>query len=345
MSSSTLSRSLPPKKKRKPPTVSNLRKRVDTNRQGQEGVAWVRWIVEGLWGCGLEIVSANNDDGVDAIILLKRRRGLGAYAGPTGDLIFAQIKTGYRHKVPTNDYVLTFDANSMARWRSRWSAYPGPAVMINVIPKRLTKGAPMAFWSDLKVFSSANPQNVQFSFDKKFDAAAKSNFYNLCWRWAEFRQLPVVQANESLDLLGAENSLREVARDYYKKTKEEAKTNPGMFQAAFTWQGWDHLTRTSRPTLTKQQSLQLLPVVTAMLRKKTGLEPKAITGWKSLPQAGQEKLQRYEALTARVIFYERHEAVVRVIIQRTQLWSRDKLTYDQSVFYSAYEVARRKKSH
>jgi hypothetical protein len=345
MSSSILPLAIPTRKKRKPPTVSKLRKQVDTNRQGQEGVAWVRWIVEGLWGCGLEIISANNDDGVDAIILLKRRRGISAYSGPTGDLIFAQIKTGYRNKVPTKDYALTFDPDSMARWRSRWAAYPGPAVMINVIPKRLTKGEPKAFWTDLKKFSPANPQTVQFSFEKKFDGGAKSNFYNLCWRWAEFRQLPLIQANESLDLLDGKKSLREVARDYYKKIKEEAKGDPGLFQAAFTWQGWDHITRTCRPTLTKQQSLQLLPIVAAMLRKKTGLESNAVTGWKNLPQDGQTKLQRYEALTTRVLFYERHEAVVRVIIQRTQLWSRDKLTYDQRVFYSAYEVARRKKSH
>jgi hypothetical protein len=39
-------------------TESQLRKKVDTNRQGQEGVAWVAWIVEGMWGCGVAVVSA-----------------------------------------------------------------------------------------------------------------------------------------------------------------------------------------------------------------------------------------------------------------------------------------------
>lgn len=29
-----------------------------------------------VWGCGVEVVSASNDDGVDAIILLKRRLDL-----------------------------------------------------------------------------------------------------------------------------------------------------------------------------------------------------------------------------------------------------------------------------
>ncbi|EMN5131283.1 hypothetical protein RVV79_004421 [Burkholderia contaminans] len=69
------------------------KKRNDTNHIRQIGVSWVKWIVEGLWG-GVEIVSAHNDNSIDVLIFLKRREGNKGYAGTTGDVIFAQIKTG-----------------------------------------------------------------------------------------------------------------------------------------------------------------------------------------------------------------------------------------------------------
>jgi hypothetical protein len=331
------------KKSRTPPTVSQLRKQIDTNWQGQEGVAWVRWVVEGLWGCGLEVVSANNDDGVDAIILLKRRRSLQRYAGPTGDLIFVQIKTGYVSSVPQTDYSISFDADKMARWRLRWAAYPGPALMINVVPRRLTKKEPQAFWADLKNFAAGDENKVHFRIAHRFDFSAKSDFYNLCWRWAEFRQLPTIRADSTLSLFQDKN-LRETARDYFKSWKREALLVPKQFIASITWQGWDHITRYSRPTLTKQQSLQLLPVAKQMLRAQTGLELRPVTQWKFVPQKGQTRRQRYEVVTARVTFFERHEAIVRVVLLRTELITHGVLKYESTVFYSVYEVARRRKS-
>lgn len=335
----------PTKKKKKPRTVSQLRKQVDTNTQGQEGVAWVRWIVEGLWGCGLEVISANNDDGVDAIILLKRRPTLKMYAGPTGDLIFVQIKTGYVREAPQSSYSLKFDRERMLKWRLRWAAYPGPAVMIHVIPRRLTKSEPKAFWVDLKKFSPGKEEEVSFDFRHRFDLSAKSTFYNLCWRWAEFRQLQVIYSDQSLNLLGkSPDNLGVAAKKYYKEWKSESKTFPSKFSAAITWQGWEHITRLERPRITKQQSLMLLPVAKQMLQTGTSLIATPVTHWKDKPQAGQQRLERYETITARVIFRERHEAVVRVVLKRTQLLAKGNLAYESVVFYSVYEVARRRKS-
>ncbi|WP_181366214.1 DUF4365 domain-containing protein [Cupriavidus plantarum] len=209
---------------------------MDTNRQDQEGVAWVRWIVEGIWGCGLEVVSANNDDGVDAIILLKRRPSLKMYAGTTGDLIFVQIKTGYRKVAPTGDYDLTFGAEEMAAWRTRWAAYPGPAIMINVIPQRLTnRQDPIAYWADLKS-PGMDPRKIHFKVAHEFNGNTKSDIYNLCWRWAEFRKLPTIRAEKDLPLLG-NGSLRRIAKDGYKKIKQEVRAKPSDYHAAVTWQG------------------------------------------------------------------------------------------------------------
>ena len=347
------------KKKKKPKTVSQLRKQVDTNRQGQEGVAWVTWIVEGIWGCGVEVVSASNDDGVDAIILLKRRPGLERYSGPTGDLLFVQIKAGYGENVPTGDYSISFKPEKLARWRPKWASYPGPALMINVIPRRITKGQPVAYWTDLKRPPGADPNQIEFKFKNRFDETAKSSFYNLCWRWAEFRKIPVIYLDQSTKAFPGEprtyymgkKPLRDEARDYFKAWKD-ASVNPAFqssLQASITWKGWNHITRKARPVRTKQQSIQLLPAAARILLVSSGVKPLTVQPMRPVvpdsPSYNSETLTRgYEALTARVIFNERQEAVVRVVLERTAYVSRTGQVKETLVFYSVYEVARRQKS-
>lgn len=360
------------KKKKKRYTLSQLASRVDTNRQGQEGAAWISWIVEGLWGCGVEVISASNDDGVDAIILLKRRPGLASYAGPTGDLIFAQIKTGYVNGVPDKDYSIPFDADKLSSWRSKWAAYPGPAVMINVIPRRLIRAKakadaaagvpvaasddPIAYWTDLKRPDSFQSNKVMFRVKNRFDAGAKSSFFNLCWRWAEFRKLPVIQINDSEKAFSDEEQpdymgsrpMRVVARNYFKDLKKASEADTTLLQATITWRGWEHITRIKRPARTKQQSIQLLPAVARILRMNSGVKPVTARPVSPMPPMrpanGQELHRGFDTLTARVVFYERHEAVVRVILERTKLFEKGKLVRETVIFYSVYEVARRKKS-
>lgn len=342
------------RRQRKP--VSELRKSIDTNRQGQEGVAWVRWIVEGMWGCGLEVVSASNDDGVDAIILLKRRPGLERYAGPTGDLLFVQIKTGYVTSTPTADYALSFDPKKLAIWRAKWSAYPGPTVMINVIPRRHTGKDPIAYWANLKDPANNAAGKVSFSLKNCFDSTAKSSFYNLCWRWAELRKLPVLYLDKtqpafpgepSMYYLGPE-TLLEATRNYFKEWKKASLARPNDFQALITWRGWEHLTRKERAVRTKQQSLMLLPAAARILLNSNDIKPISVQKMKPLPAPkhpnGETRSRGYEALTARVIFNERQEAVVRVVTERTKLFRKDILIAETVTFYSVYEVARRKRN-
>ena len=340
-------------------TVSQLRNQIDTNRQGQEGVAWVAWIVEGIWGCGVEVVSASNDDGVDAIILLKRRAGLKKYAGPTGDLLFVQIKTGYVSQTPSGDYSITFKAEEMSRWRPKWASYPGPALMINVIPRRLTGGDPVAYWADLKRPPGSDPNKIEFKFNNRFDASAKSSFYNLCWRWAEFRQLPVIYLDQSekaftdepLIYYMGKNPLRVEARNYFKAWKDACKKDPAFqvtLQASITWRGWNHITRKERPVRTKQQSIQLLPAAARILLASNGVKLLTVQPMRLVPTGphtnGQTLMRGYEALTARVIFNERQEAVVRVVLERTAYSYKGVQVSESVVFYSVYEVARRRKS-
>ncbi|ATM87935.1 MULTISPECIES: DUF4365 domain-containing protein [Yersinia] len=327
--------------------------RIDVNHQGQLGVAWVQWIVEGLWNAGLEIISAHNDDGIDALVLLKRRKNT-SYAGPTGDMIFAQIKTGYVTQNPLVDYSIVLGKNYLKSHLPRWLSYPGPVVMINVIPPRYTGGQPIAYWTNIRThFFDESTYKVDFSLNNKFDLSAKSDFFNMCWRWAELRQLPILRAESKLPFELDEINIKSVAKNtdnllitaksYYGKWKDAAKKNPDLFCVAITWRGWKHLTRFSRPNATKHQSLLLLPVALRMLLKnakvvRTTLSKKNQTNL----DCGQSRIRWYDAITARVTFYERHEAVIRVVIECTVLEYQGKAKYREDCFYSLHELARRK---
>ncbi|BBQ76125.1 hypothetical protein WP3W18E01_00930 [Raoultella ornithinolytica] len=326
---------------------------VDVNHQGQLGVAWVQWIVEGLWNAGLEIVSAHNDDGIDAFILLKRRQST-SYAGPTGDMIFAQIKTGYVAQNPKEDYSIALTKEYLKSHVSRWLSYPGPVVMINVIPPRHTGGEPIAYWANLReqAFDESSSR-VYFSLKNRFDLSTKSDFFNMCWRWAELRQLPIIRAESELPFDFEETNLKAVskktdnllvnAKKYYLKWKKATTENPGLFCVAITWRGWQHLTRFSRPNATKHQSLLLLPVALRMLLKDTKLERTILSRKVRTPlKCGQVRIRWYEAVTARVTFYERHETVIRVVIECTILECQGEEKYREDCFYSLHELARRK---
>ncbi|MGC5833745.1 hypothetical protein LDP08_24690, partial [Ralstonia pseudosolanacearum] len=116
------------------------------------------------------------------------------------------------------------------------------------------------------------------------------------------------------------------------------------FHASVTWLGWEHITRITRPSRTQQQSLLLLPVAALMLRKDTKLVPKSVSARTSTTIGGQKRDQWYEILTARVTFFARQEAIVKVVLLRTEFYVGERCTLSNSTFYSIYEVARRKKS-
>lgn len=335
------------------------RKNYDTTHTGQIGVSWVTWIVEGLWGCGVEVVSAHNDNSIDVLIFLKRSEKTGGYAGPTGDVIFAQIKTGYRKSIPpaTGTYDLNLGRKHNESHLPRWLSMPGPAIMIHVTPPRITKNDPVAYWADLRDPQSfSKPGYVTFDVKCKLDAKGKGGLYNLCWRWAELRKLPTLTAPGKiqwskdytpLQVHALSGNLHDLCRTFYADWMAYNKANPGHFIAQVTNRGWRHMTRIGRPKKTMFQSLLLLHVASMMLERSSGLVPKRVNNTQEkILSNGAKWVRYYEAVTARVTFYERQEAVVRVIIECTEI----RPAQSDGLFsplinrslYSIYELARRR---
>ncbi|AMR80493.1 hypothetical protein [Cupriavidus nantongensis] len=107
------------------------------------------------------------------------------------------------------------------------------------------------------------------------------------------------------------------------------------------------MTRIGRPKQTMFQSLLLLSVASMMLERSSSLIPKRLnnTQEKTLPN-GTKWARYYEAVTARVTFYERQEAVVRVIIECTETRPAQSdgpfSPLVNRTLYSIYEIARRR---
>jgi hypothetical protein len=331
----------------------------DTNHTGQIGIGWLRWIIEGLWACGTEIISSHNDNSLDMLIFLKRRDN-SAYSGPTGDIIFAQVKTGYVRKKPINGtYKINLGKKHVEEHRSRWLAFPGPVIMINVIPPRITKGNPEVYWTNLRDPTSFTASGaIVFDTQRSLDAVAgKASLFNLCWRWAELRKLPVVAAPRIVPwskhhpawLRSTTESFHAVCRAFYKDWMKEAVANPSKYGlVTVTNRGWRHMTRIGRSKPRMLQSLLLLPAASELLA--SNIAPTRLTRTELSPLSGGSIIREryYEGVTARVTFFERHEAVVRVVLERTILRAKGSslaaVISDKRTLFSVYEVARRRES-
>lgn len=334
-----------------------VKKKKDTNYIGQLGASWVSWIVEGVWGCGLEVVSAHNDNSLDALIFLKKRDN-SRYAGPTGDIVFAQIKTGYVRRLPGEEYKLNLGKSYIQTHRMRWLSFPGPVIMINVIPPSVTGGEPIAYWADLRAPEAyEGGSSIVFDTKRKFDPTrGKSSLFNLCWKWAEVRQLPTVRSprqvawssqNPSL-FADSTRSLHKCARKFYCDWKNSSKQSPERFAGVLvTNRGWRHMRRIGRTKSRMFQSLILLPAASSILEEAGRGRFKRLTSTKERILPSGKKIERYyEGVTARVTFFERQEAVVRVVVEKTIEHCLTAVhcgpPKETRTLFSVYEIARTK---
>ncbi|MBK60371.1 MAG: hypothetical protein CML01_16495 [Pseudomonas sp.] len=326
----------------------------DTNHIGQIGISWLRWIIEGKWACGIEVIAAHNDNSIDILILPKRRKN-STYSGPTGDVVFAQVKTGYVRKLPAaGTYKINLGKNHLEEHRQRWLSFPGPTILINVIPPRITGGDPKAYWADLR-----NPKSFDASGGVIFDLRhklegweGKGELFNLCWRWAELRTLPRIEAPASVtwssshpcQLFAGSQSVHKRSRTFYQDWMSASRADPQAFGGIkITNRGWRHMTRIGRSKSRMLQSLLLLPCASKILEPSSEVLPKRLTrSTNSQLPNGNQRERFYEGATARVTFFDRQEAVVRVVLERNIITSPTGGESDDRTLYSIYEVARRR---
>lgn len=302
-------------------------------------------IVQARMRCGWQPISPENDNGVDGLII-DRKRGV-----DSGDLYFVQVKCGdsYRSdaKKRPNHIGVALGEQYLVAHRPRWNRLQGPVVLVYVDFK--TK---QAWWTDLKSEDSycphenkglvVMPRNQRFGCHSLGSLRRLRNFSDID------RAYPVLRLTKTDLVLGAYSStLKHAARQFYKawaicSTAERENARLGEVEVSRV--GWRHISHYSRGPDNICQSWGLLGAAKRIIlcnEAPISIRPAKVTG-----DASTKTVDALVALRNRVIFPNRQEAVVQVVVKRKQsITTSTGAVQTQNWFYSVHELRRGVKQH
>lgn len=314
------------------------------------GINHVSTVVEGIWESGWQEYAAQNDDAIDGVVLLRRGS---KNPRDTGGLVFVQVKcgaNGYRKdqaQYPEHIGVALGEPYITAHI-ARWRRVPGPCVIVFVDD---TTGAtcPRAWWADLRceeTFSPTNAGMLLIPKSQRFGGHSKGDFLKLCGTIPRDREIEALRLNRSDDLspkLGAKESLRNDAWDFYKSWRGDAApmTNPTLGPIFINRVGWKHITRMGRRGERIVQSWLLLGAARAIIANCHAVYRLGRTS-SSTTVDGAEKVIDYLALRARVTFSHRQQSVIQVVLRRQRVITTGSCggETEKIWFYSVFELRR-----
>ncbi|MDP2816470.1 MAG: DUF4365 domain-containing protein [Rectinemataceae bacterium] len=231
--------------------------------------------------------------------------------------------------------------------RSRWNLLQGPAIMVYV--DFATK---KAWWVDLKANASycpdenksiiLIPRRQRFGMHTVGELRKMRGFYDLD------RKLDIIELNRDDLILGSFSTpLKKAANEYYRlwATAKLGETkNPSLGNIKVSRVGWRHITRRGRGLENIIQSWNLLGAARRIICENA--KPYQIRKL-DVPLENGDRiiLHDYVSLRSRIIFPNRQEAVVQVVIKRRQII--DQTSGDINVdnwFYSVHEPRKGKKA-
>jgi hypothetical protein len=140
----------------------------DTRPTSRSGLSFVEAVVTYQWKCGWQEWDPHNDDGVDGLIIL-RRKGV-----DTGAIVFAQIKSGASYDAKTvsrPDFVnINLGEKYIEQHLPRWRKLPGPVILIYVEPSEDLQHK--AWWVDLR------SEGIRCSDNKSIILIPRKNIFN-----------------------------------------------------------------------------------------------------------------------------------------------------------------------
>lgn len=317
--------------------------------KGRIGINRVSTIVENDWESGWQEYSAQNDDGIDGIIIMRKGS---TTPTDTGGVVFVQVKCGgdgYRkdEKKHPDHLCIHLGSAYIKNHISRWKKVPGPVVLI-FVDDTINKKDPPAWWVNLRenCISKTNSGVILVPKSQRFGHHAKGAFHALCGPGPSDRTLPTIQLKRDTQLhikLGVNESLRNDAWDFYKDWRSDKSSckHPEIGFVAVNRVGWKHLTRTGRSHERIILSWLLLPAAREML--KQGVKHAYLGHAKTdrLP-SGATKVVDYLGLRANVIFPHRHQSTVQVVLKRQRILDASCGNKEKQKiwFYSVYEPRR-----
>lgn len=313
------------------------------------GINAVSRIVESDWESGWQEYGSQNDDAVDGIILM--RKGSKDPAD-TGGVVFVQVKcggNGYRNdqgKYPDH-LCIHLGREYVTKHMERWKRVPGPTVLV-FVDDTLDKKLPPAWWVDLRsdCVSPTNKGVILVPKHQRFGHHAKGRFHALCGPGPIDRELRTIKLSKDQQVrvqLGRKESIRNDAWSFYKdwRNDDESRFHPNIGVIAVNRVGWKHLTRPGRSQERIVQSWLLLGAARQMIKQEANIMYLGHAKVDKLA-SGATKVIDYFGLRANVIFPQRQQAVVQVVLKRQRVLDTDYGNREKVKvwFYSVFEPRR-----
>ncbi|WP_425421764.1 DUF4365 domain-containing protein [Phaeodactylibacter xiamenensis] len=317
----------------------------DTRPQNARGIAEVNDIVQARMKMGWQEISQINDNGIDGIII-DRKKGI-----DTGTNYYVQVKCGDSYYYETFNRPKHFGVKVGEEYilshRERWNKIQGPVILVYVDFETRK-----SWWTNLKSKNSycpeLNKQIILVPKNQRFGEHSVGALRKLRGYYDLDRKLDVIKLEKS-DLIvnSISKSIKQSAKEYYRHwalMPEVERTNPALGEINISRVGWRHITERGRGLDNMLQSWQLLGVAKKIIQCNE--KPFQIRK-PDLSKVGDLRvLHDYLSLRSRVIFPNRQESVVQVIIKRLRRINEYSGSFDYTNwFYSVHEPRKGKKMH
>ena len=321
---------------------------MDKNQKTEEtGLRVVRKVVREGWLSNLQEISHQNDDGIDAIIFLKKKNV------DTGGVVNIQIKCGstYRKKIKkyAGNICVHLGRKYISRHRGRWLRSNIPVVLIYVDPsKNINK--PNAWWVNLNSpdsFAKSNRNIILIPQYQVFGDHSKGDFLKL----SGVKSLPYIipqinMENNEVSIFKLSESIKKQARIFYKtwaSSKPRERTHKILGEITINRIGWRHISRNGRRAERIIQSWLLLPCAKKIICETDNFsrlgKANCREGYDSRSGKNCFKITDYVGLRAKINFPHRDKSIIQVVLKRCRIVAKNdsQILFHRIWFYSVYE--------
>lgn len=316
----------------------------DTRPQDATGMAEATIIVQGKAKNGFQPYSAINDNGVDAMIIMRKD------SIDTGEILFTQIKcgTGNGYFKKTKKRPAHFGVNVGEQYimdhRPKWNNLPSPIILIYV-----DYHTRKAWWTDLRDENSYTLENKSIILvpkNQRFGKHSFGEFKKLKGNSFISKEIPSTEmTEEDFEHLKFNQNNKESAKEFYTNwslSAESERTHAELGEIIISRVGWRHLTSNDRKQSRIINSLSLLSVAKKMVltTNKCYQISKPID---KILNDGSLLISDYLVIKSVVKFPFRQSSLIHVILKRKRLLNSENDVIKRKIWlYSVYEPLAKK---
>lgn len=318
----------------------------DTRPQDATGINRASTITQGRARHGFQSFSPNNDDGVDAMIIMRKNKD--NVRVDTGELIFAQVKcggpTGYykEAKKRPKHFGVQVGEDYIKKHRPKWDKLFGPVILIYVDYK-----TEVAWWTDLldpETYIEENKSLIMVPKSQRFGIHSFGEFKRLKGHLHTSPEIEKIELeSKDINIFKPTEALKISAKKFYREWADAGNCyNPELGKIIVSREGWRHLCRDGRPMQRIIQSWSLLGVAKRIINDSKKVFQLRVEN-SPADAAGNYIQVDYISLRAQVAFPQRHSSIVQVVLKRTRKLNGNNILQSDIRFFSVYEPLTKKK--